>query len=139
MSSVSARARRRVGWRRDASGATALEFALVAPVLFALLIAIVQLGWALHCAASVRWSLETNARTLLLNPATTADQLKAAMVAQLSGLADSSNLTVGLTTDTSVPAATVKHASSIYQANISIPMFPAQSLVFTSQTNVPTP
>ena len=121
------------------TGATALEFALVSPVLIVFLLGSIQLGWALHCAASVRWSLETNARSLLLNPATTADQLKTAMLTQLSGLADTHNVTVSLANDTTTPNAPMLLASSVYQTTLAIPLLPHQSLTFNAQTEVPKP
>jgi len=121
------------------SGATALEFALVAPVLIVFLFGTFQLAWALHCAASVRWSLETNARTLLLNPSTTAAQLKSAMLTQLSGVADASNITVALANDNSTPNAPMVRASSTYQANLAIPFLSAKALTFNAQTEVPLP
>lgn len=114
-----------------------VEFALVAPFLLVLILGAFQLAWALHCAASVRWSLETNARTVLLNPSTTADQLKSAMIAQLNGVADTSNISVSLTPDNSTPNAPMLRAASVYKTNLVIPFLPQQSLTFNAQTEVP--
>lgn len=135
-----ARAHRRIAHAAQAdSGATMLEFALVAPVLIVALVGAFQFAWALHCAASVRWSLETNSRSLLLNPATTADQLKSAMLSQLSGMADNTHITVSLVTDNSTPSAPVVRASSVYLAQLAIPFVPTQTLTFNAQTEVPVP
>jgi len=136
---VSARARRGTRGLGDEGGATALEFALVAPLLIVLLVGTFQLAWAMHCAASVRWSLETNARSLLMTPGTTADQLKTAMVSQLGGVADTSNLTVTLTTDSSIAGAKVLVAASTYTASLAVPMLAAQTLTFNAKTSVPSP
>ncbi|HEX3363738.1 TadE family protein [Phenylobacterium sp.] len=116
-----------------------VEFALVSPVLLVFLLGSFQLAWALHCAASVRWSLETNARNIMLNPSTTADQLKSAMLTQLNGIADTHNITVSLTADNSTPNAPVLRAASVYQTNLMIPFLPQQALTFNAQTEVPVP
>jgi Flp pilus assembly protein TadG len=136
---VFARARRIVRAARSDSGATMVEFALVSPALLVFLLGVFQLAWALHCAASVRWSLETNARSLLLNPATTADQLKSAMLSQLNGVADTQNITVSLAADNTTPNAPMTRASSVYQTHLSIPLLPQQALTFNAQTEVPAP
>jgi Flp pilus assembly protein TadG len=123
---------------RDASGATALEFALISPVLFMLLIGGFQLAWALHCAASVRWSLETSARNLMLNPTEDAATLKAAMLADLAGRATATDLTVTITPDTTNPAGTLLVASSVFRTNLQVPFLASAPLTFHSSTKVPT-
>ena len=120
------------------SGATALEFALISPALIMLLVGGVQLGWALHCAATVRWSLETSARNLMMNPTESADTLKSAMVSLLSGKATAQDLTVTITRDTSNAAATQLVATSVYSTNLVIPFVTTTPLSFTSSTKVPT-
>lgn len=135
MSSGFAR-RRLAGWRRDARGATAVEFALVSPVLVLLLVGTFQVAWAVHCASSVRWSLEQSSRNLLLDPTTTQDQIKTAMVSQLKGLVDSSRLTVSLTSS-SAGGTPVFLVSSTYAAPLSIPFVNSQLINFTATATVP--
>jgi Flp pilus assembly protein TadG len=130
---------RRLRRLTDTSGATALEFALIAPPLIMLLVGGFQLAWALHCAASVRWSLETNARNLMITPSESASTLKSAMLSSLSGKATATNLTVTIGQDTSNPASTLLVATSVYQTTLSIPFVSATPLSFTSITKVPTP
>lgn len=125
--------------RADRGGATALEFALVAPVLFTFVLGAFQLAWGLHCAATVRWALEKEARTVFLTPGTTADQLKTAMVADLNGVANAQSLTVTVAADNSNPAADVINASSAFTYSLWIPFLPTQSLSFTAHTSVPAP
>ena len=129
-----------MGWRRrlaDTSGATALEFALISPALIMLLVGGFQLAWALHCAASVRWSLETNARNLMFNPTETADSLRSAMLTSLSGKATASDLTVTIGTDNSNAASSMLVATSVYRTTLSIPFVASTPLTFTSVTKVP--
>ena len=120
--------------RRDEHGATAVEFALVSPMLFMLLVGIIQFGWLLHCAVSVRWSLEASARELLINPGATADQIKQDMLDRLNGLADSSNLSVSLTSATTATGDEFQVQSTYSQAPF-IPFLPRYT--FNSTVTVP--
>lgn len=125
----------------DVSGATALEFALISPVLILLAVGGFQLAWALHCAATVRWSLEANARNLMFNPSEPADALKTAMLSSMAGLASprSSDLTVTITQDTSNPASKMLVATSTYNTTLTVPFLPSAPLAFNAVTRVPTP
>jgi Flp pilus assembly protein TadG len=42
---------------RDQSGASALEFAMISPVLLFMIIGIIQLGFALNKGATVQWAI----------------------------------------------------------------------------------
>jgi len=123
----------------DTSGATALEFALISPVLVMMIVGGFQLAWALHCAASVRWSLETNSRSLMLNPSEAPDTLKAAMLTAMGSKVSGSDLTVAITQDTSNAASKLLVATSTYRTTLNIPFVTATPLTFTSVTKVPTP
>ncbi|HEY8003885.1 MAG TPA: TadE family protein [Phenylobacterium sp.] len=124
---------------RDESGATALEFALVIPVFVALLLGTFQVAWVLHCAGTVRWSLESTARSLLLDPTITQDQLSTAVLGKLSGLVDTRRVTVTLVTDTTTTGAPVLRASTTYQPTLSIPFVASWPLTLHATTAVPTP
>lgn len=121
----------------DEGGASALEFALIAPVFFAIVFGLMELGWAQHCGSSVKWALETSARTLLLSPSTTQAQLQSAVVAKLSGIADASNVSVTLSKDTSTTGVVLARASATYTQTLSIPVLGSFPLTFKSTTAVP--
>jgi Flp pilus assembly protein TadG len=123
----------------DESGATAIEFSLLASIFFIFVFGIFQLGYALHCGASVRWALETSARTLLLTPSTTQAELKTAMLTHLTDVPNSNSVTVTLVTDNSNPAAKVLTATSAYAYPLSIPLLPTYNLQFNARVAVPTP
>jgi Flp pilus assembly protein TadG len=127
---------RRLG---DTSGATAMEFALISPLLVMMIVGGFQLAWAMHCAASVRWSLETNARGLMLNPSESAATLKTAMLNALGGKATPSSLSVTITQDTSNAASKLLVATSTYRTTLSVPFVASTPLTFTSVTKVPSP
>lgn len=119
---------------RDQSGATALEFALVFPLLITLAVVIIQLGWVLHCAASVRWALEGSSRALLMNPKLTDSELQSAMISNLQGVADAKSLSLSITPDTTNKTLLVQ---SRYTAPIAIPLLSADNLVFENTVTVP--
>jgi len=123
----------------DDRGASAVEFALLAPMLLIFLFGIFQLGLALHYGANVRWALENNARTLLLTPDTTQTQLKTAMLANLSDVPNTGSLAVTLTTDNTDPSAKMLKATSAYTYPLSIPMLPSVDLTFNANVTVPAP
>jgi Flp pilus assembly protein TadG len=123
----------------DESGATAVEFALVIPVFLTVLIGSFQVAWVMHCAATVRYGLESSARSLLLDPTITQDQLQAAVLAKLSGMVDTRRITIALTRDTSTAGAPVLRASSTYQPSLSIPFVASWPLTLRATTTVPAP
>jgi Flp pilus assembly protein TadG len=136
---VSGKAPRRARIWSDNGGATALEFALVLPVFITLLFGGFQVAWVMHSAATVRWSLESSSRMLLLNPTTTQDQLRTAVAAKLAGLVNPSDVTVTLVADTSTAGAPVLRASSDYRPTVVIPLGPTWNLDLRATTVVPTP
>jgi len=121
---------------RDASGATAVEFALISPILVFLIVGAVQLAWTLHCAATVRWALETNARNLMMHPSESADTLKTAMLNSLAGKASAQDLAVTITQDSTGPN-TLLVATSTFQSTFSVPFVHDSQLTFTAVTKVP--
>lgn len=134
-----ARAKRRLQAWRDDRGATAVEMALVLPVFVTLLLGGFQVAWVMHSAATVRWSLESSSRMLLLDPTTTQDQLRTAVAAKLAGLVNPADVTVTLVPDTSTAGAPVLRASSDYRPTLVIPLVSSWNLDLKASTVVPTP
>jgi Flp pilus assembly protein TadG len=121
---------------RDTSGATAVEFAMISPVLILAIVGGIQMAWTLHRAATVRWALEKNARNLMLNPSESADTLKTAMLGTLGGTASASDFTVTITTDSSGPNPMLV-ATSVFSTNLSVPFVHDEPISVTSVTKVP--
>src|SRR4051812_31871773 len=78
------------------SGATAVETALVLPILVTFLFAIFELGWAFQCGSSVREAVEQSARALISTPDMTNQQMTQKVMARLDEL-PIKNLTVTIT------------------------------------------
>jgi Flp pilus assembly protein TadG len=128
-----ARLRRRHG----ESGAAALEFALLAPVLFAMLFGTYELGWALHCGATVRYAIERASRALILDKTTTADAIQTAALTHLAGLPISS-LHITLNPET-VSGEQIVRVSWQYNYTMSLPYVPSALFTFDSSMVVPLP
>jgi Flp pilus assembly protein TadG len=78
--------KRRPGLVRDESGAGAIEFAIVAPVLFAMLIGMAQLGILFFANAGLKNAVGEGARYATLFPRPTDTQIIARINAKKYGL-----------------------------------------------------
>jgi len=133
---VSSKRRRRTpaDFAANTDGLAAIEMALIAPILFLLLVGIIQFAWAVHCAASVRWALDGGGRQLMINPSLTADELRTTMVDKLNGLADSKNLTLTITPDETDNTLVLE---STYKTTFVIPITPNDTWTFKNRVTVP--
>lgn len=122
---------------RDDDGATAVEFAVVAPVALALMFGILQLGWALHCAASARFALERAMRTVTMNPAMTQEQLAAAIRADLREIAKPDEVEVTLRRET-VAGASTAIGTATWTSEIGVPTLYTYPISFTATIVTPT-
>lgn len=125
-------------FRRDERGASAAEFALVAPVFLALLFGIFQFGWALHCASSVRYALEESARSVMLNENFTAGQVETQMRTKLTDIAEA-DIQVDITRDASRPGTEMVHLNSTYVHAVEVPFVPAFEVTFNQTTSIARP
>lgn len=73
-------------FRKNREGATILEFALIAPVLLAMLIGIAQLGMMFYAQAGLKSSVEDAARFATLWPKPSEAQIKARITANRFGM-----------------------------------------------------
>lgn len=71
--------------RKDSSGAAAMEFALVAPIVFAVLFGFAQVGLAFFAKAGIEHGVETGARYASIYPRPTDAQIAAKVLAHVYG------------------------------------------------------
>jgi Flp pilus assembly pilin Flp len=93
---------------RDRRGLSAVEFALVCPVLFGFLIGTAQVGSLYFANAGLRNAVEEGARTAGIFPRPTDDVIKARMVQKRFGLSPQHLGTPQITTGTDGGAAFVE-------------------------------
>lgn len=77
---------RKKGIRISNKGAAAIEFALVAPLLFFLIFSIIEFGLTLAIDSTLSNSLRSIARQTMVTPYTTADQVKNGMKYDMQNL-----------------------------------------------------
>jgi Flp pilus assembly protein TadG len=131
---VCARSLRRIAGHQG--GGAAVEFAVVAPLLIALIAGILTIGWAFHSISSVRYALEEAGRALQLDPDMTETELAALVEANVGELAKP-DVTVTLIIDEPDGGIRLAHATAQYALSFSVPLLPP--LEFNLQTSVTVP
>ena len=121
---------------RDGRGTSALEFAIMAPVFVALVVAVFNAGYAAYSAAAVRSAIQRSSRALILTPSTTAATLKSNATSLLVKV-PIDNLTVTVTTETVTAQEQIKRVSWSYDYLLSLPLISKQTLAFSSSIVVP--
>ena len=116
-------------WRSARRGATAVEFALVAPLFVMMLVGVVQLGLTLHAANAVQWSIERAARTALLAGSPDQATLQAVVDDVLARSSPGSALAINWTVDSSgsVPLARI---TGTYVHRMDVPLLPSMNARF---------
>jgi Flp pilus assembly protein TadG len=77
--------RRPVGLLRDRKGGAILEFALLAPLLFTLLLGIVEMGRMFYVRHALEYATEQAARYYMLNPTTDSGSVTTYLKGQMAG------------------------------------------------------
>lgn len=121
---------------RDTAGATALEFAIVSPVLILMLIGIFNLGYAMYCGAAVRNAIQRASRVLIMTPTTPASSISASAQALLADV-PVNDLAVSVTTETVSSSMQVERVSWTYDYVLSVPFANTSTLNFSSSMVVP--
>lgn len=124
-------------FRRDEGGASAVEFAIVSPIFLALLYGVFQVGWALHCASSVRYALEESARAVMLDENFSSGAVEAKMRARLTAIANPA-IQVALSTEERTGMELV-HLNATYVHEMVIPFLPPYEVTFNQQASVARP
>lgn len=73
------------GLRRDRRGVAVIEFAIIAPVLFAVLLGIVEMGRMFYVRNSLEYATEQAARYYMLNPTTDSGSVTTYLQGQMAG------------------------------------------------------
>lgn len=104
------------------SGAAAIEFAILMPVLVLFLLGTFATSWAIHGVSSVNYALEQTGRMLRLDPELDVAALQAAIDDKLSRLGKQV-VTISLTHEELDGTADIAHISAQYDFPIKIPCF----------------
>jgi Flp pilus assembly pilin Flp len=122
---------------RDQTGAAAVEFAMIAPVLFTCICGILMLGLAYYEGATVQWSLERTLRAAMIDPDVTAEDIEAALNEQLEAIGSPEiDFTYVIDDAGSVPLAV---ATANYEVPLHVPFVPDLALHFSAESVAPAP
>lgn len=122
---------------RNQSGSTAVEFALVAPVLIIMITGIMMLSIAYYRGATVQWSLERTLRAAMIDPDVGADEIEDMLAADLERIGSPEfEFEYDIDNSGSVPFRVVRVT---YDAPLEIPLLPDLSLRFSAENVAPAP
>ena len=129
------RPRPRRAWLADRGGATAIEFALVLPLLVIFILGIWYLGWAMNLGSEVRHAVELGSRVYISNPNATTADLQAAIASHMTDVPVGS---INLATSTStIGTASSQHIAWSFQTTPPIPFLSAIQITFSGSYDVP--
>lgn len=119
------------------SGAAAVEFAFVGPVLMTLIVGILMLGMAHYEGATVQWSLERALRVAMIDSEVSKEEIEALMAEDLARIGSPDvNLSYEIDESGSVPVAV---ASASYEVPLNIPFLPDLALRYAAENVTPVP
>ena len=119
----------------DEGGGTAVEFALVLPLLVLFVFGTWYVGWAINLGGEVRNAVEMGSRIYITNPTATSDELKTAVASHLSDVPINS-VTLSSSSST-IGTATSQHITWSYQTTAPIPFMSAIPISFAGTYDVP--
>jgi len=125
----------RRAWPADEDGATAVEFALVLPLLVIFILGIWYLGWAMNLGSEVRHAVELGSRVYISNPSATDTDVKTAIASHLTDVPINS-ITLATTTS-SIGSASSQHISWSFQTTAPIPFLSSLQITFNGSYDVP--
>ena len=121
--------------RRDEAGASAVEFAIVGSILIAILLAVLQLGWALQIRSEMARAADQAVRQVMLDPDTDDEEFEAEVAKALSGYeAERLVVEAGRTT---IGTSNFRTVTVDYDLPLTIPGFPASLVTLSVSRRTP--
>lgn len=122
---------------RDTCGTSAVEFAIVAPVFFLMLFALIQLSLAFFHGTTIQWAVERAVRTAMIDPDITLEEIRTLTEENLSAIG-TPDIALTYVVDTSgvMPLARV---TANYDVQVELPFVSGFTIPFSVETYVPLP
>lgn len=121
----------------DAGGAAAVEFAMIAPVLFTSIVGLLMLGMAYYEGATLQWSLERTLRAAMIDPSMTASDIEAALNERLEAIG-SPDIDFSYVIDNS-GSVSMAVVTAGYEVPLRVPFVPDMALHFSAESVAPAP
>ena len=125
-------------FRRHQGGASALEFAMVAPALVFIIVGVLQVSLALYKGSTVQWVAERSLRTAMLDASVDAERLRQDIEAELAALGQDLVIDLDFVVDDSgtVPVGRVQVG---YTHAVYLPLMEPIQARFSVDSSVPMP
>ena len=124
-------------WRREEEGATAIEFAIISPIFFMMLIGIIQLSIAYFHGNTVQFAVDRAMRCAMVDASIDSTEVENLVRADL-GVIGTPDIDLDYSVDDSgdIPLA---HVVANYQIPVQILFIPEFTMHFTVEAYVPVP
>lgn len=119
----------------DNRGATAVEFALVAPVFLMFVLALIDFGRVYWIKSTMQYAVEQAARYAMVNPTASNASLTTYAVSQVNGL-DPTGITFNAT-DSTISGTAFKTITASYTYTFSIPFVALADAVLSAKSSAP--
>ncbi len=116
-------------------GATAVEFAIIAPVFLVMVLATVELGRVMWIKGSIQFAVEQTSRYAMVNTSASMSDLQTYAGNQLLGI-DSSQVTFLAQTE-SADGASFVSITGTYNFSVLIPIVPLPDVTLNAKSRVP--
>ena len=121
---------RRLKW--DVAGATAVEFAVVGPVLFILVFGIIQTGLLIFTKQQLHYAVESAVRSVMINPAMTESEIRTHILNKMSTINDSDLVVIAPIGTTFLNSIEMRNIIAEYDFNFFVPYSNLSSMTLTS-------
>ena len=121
---------RRLKW--DVAGATAVEFAVVGPVLFILVFGIIQTGLLIFTKQQLHYAVESAVRSVMINPAMAESEVRTHILNKMSTINDSDLVVIAPIGTTFLNSIEMRNIIAEYDFNFFVPYSNLSSMTLTS-------
>lgn len=120
-------------------GATAVEFAMIAPVLVMIIFSVLEVGRALFVKNSLQHGVEVAARHAMVNPSATTTELKTLAFSQATAIGNASGTVAFAVKDTVIDSATFTEIKAEVDHKMEAPLLSVFTISIEASTRFPKP
>ena len=118
--------------KRDVAGATAVEFAVVGPVLFILVFGIIQTGLLIFTKQQLHYAVESAVRSVMINPAMAESEIRTHILNKMSTINDSDLVVIAPIGTTFLNSIEIRSIIAEYDFDFLVPYSNISPMTLTS-------